>query len=82
MGHAHLPWIYINACDYLPKPRKNSELVVNTQRLIRNFGLASGIVVELMRIVQSRFCNTAWLVLLSENYGYYIIKNIFWKLKN
>ena len=33
MGLAHLPQIYINACDYLPKPRKNGELVVNIQRL-------------------------------------------------
>ena len=77
MGLIHLPRIYINACDYLPKPRKSGELVVNIQRLIRNFGSASGIVMEVKRIVQSRFWNTAWLVLLSENYGWYIIKNIF-----
>ena len=37
MGLAHLPRIYINTCDYLPKPRKNGELVGNIQRLIRNF---------------------------------------------
>ena len=82
MDLAHLPRIYINTCDYLPKPRKNGELVMNIQRLIRNFGSASGIVMELKRIVQSRFLNTGWLVLLSENYGWYIIKNIFWKKKN
>ena len=46
MGLIHLPRIYINACDYLPKPRKSGELVVNIQRLIRNFGSASGIVTE------------------------------------
>ena len=82
MGLAHPPRIYINACDYLPKPRKNGELVVNIQRLIRNFGSASGIVMKLKRIVQSRFWNSVWLVLLSENYGWNIIKNIFWKKKN
>ena len=77
MGLAHLPRIYINTCDHLPKPRKNGELVGNIQRLIRNFLSASGILMELKRIVQSRFWNTAWLVLLSENYEWYIIKNIF-----
>ena len=82
MGVAYLPRIYINVCDYLPNPLKNSELVVNIQRLIRNFGSASSIVMELKRTVQSRFWNTAWLVLLSENYGWYIIENIFWKKKN
>ena len=82
MGLAHLPRIYISACDYLPKPRKNGELFANIQRLTRNFGSASGIVMKLKRIVQSRFWDTAWLLLLSENYGWYIIKNIFWKKKN
>ena len=82
MGLAHLPQIYINACDYLLKPQKYSELVVNIQRLIRNFESASGIVMELKRIVQSPFWNTAWLLLLSESYGCYILKNIFWKKKN
>ena len=82
MGLAHVPRIYINAYDYFPKPRKSGKLVVNIQRLIRNFGSASGIVMELKRIVQSRFWNTAWFVLLSENYGWYIIKNISWKKKN
>ena len=82
MGLAHLPRIYINACDYLPKPQKNGELVVNIKRLIRNFGSASGIVMEIKRIVQSRFWNTARLVLLSENYEWYVIKNFFWKKKN
>ena len=82
MGLAHLPQIYINAFDHLPKPRKNSELVVNIQRLIRNFGSASGIVMELKRTEQSQFWNATWLVLLSENYGWYIIKSIFWKKKN
>ena len=67
MGLAHLPRTCINACDYLSKPRKNGELVVNTQRLIRDFESASGIVMELKKIVQSRFWNTEWLVLLSEN---------------
>ena len=57
MDLAHLSRIYIT-CDYLPKPRKNGELVMNIQRLIRNFGSASGIVMELKRIVQSRFLNT------------------------
>ena len=82
MGLAHLPRIYISACNYLPKPRKNGELVVNIQRLIRNLGSASGIVMELKRIVQPRFWNRVWLVLFSENYGWYIIKNIFWKKNN
>ena len=82
MGLAHLPRIYINACDYLSKPRKNGELVVNIHRLLRNSASASGIVMELKRIVQSRFWNTAWLVLLSWNYGWYVIKNIFWKKKS
>ena len=82
MGLDHLPQIYINACDYLPKPQKNGKLVMNIQQLIRNFESASGIVMELRRTVQSQFWNTAWLVLLSENYGWYIIKDIFWKKKN
>ena len=82
MGLAHLPRIYINVCDYLPKPRKNGELVVNIQRLIRNFGSASGIVMKLKKIVQSQFWNAASLALLSENYGWHIIQNIFWKKKN
>ena len=82
MSLAQLPRIYINARDYLPKPRKNGKLVVYIQLLIRNFASASGIIMELKIIVQSRFWNTAWLVLLSENYGWYIIKNIFWKKKN
>ena len=82
MGVARLPRIYISACDYLPKARKNGELVVNIQRLIRNFGSASDIALELKRIVQSQFWNTARLVLLSENYGWCIIKNIFWKKKD
>ena len=64
MGLAHLPRIYISACDYLPKPRKNGELVANIQRLTGNFGSASGIVMELKRIVQSRFWDAAWLLLL------------------
>ena len=50
MGLAHISRIYINACGYLPKPRKNGELVVNIQQLMRNFGSASGIIMELKRI--------------------------------
>ena len=82
MGLVHLPRININPCDYLPKPRKNGELVESIQRLIRDFESPSGIIMELKRIVQSRFWNKAWLVLLSGNYGCYIIKTIFWKKKN
>ena len=64
MGLAHLPRIYINVSDYLP--RKNGELVFNIQRLIRNFGSASSRVMELKKIVQSGFWNIAWLVLLDS----------------
>ena len=51
IGLAHVLQIYINVCDYLPKPRKTGELVVNIRRLIRSFGSACGIVMELKRIV-------------------------------
>ena len=51
-GLAHLPRINISANDLLPKPRTNGEIYINVQQLIRNYGSASGVILELKRIIQ------------------------------
>ena len=79
LGIEHLPRIYVKDHQYIPKAKRNGEITVNVLHLIRSFGSASGLVMELKRIIQSSMWNTAWLILIAEAYGWYIIKNIFWK---
>ena len=81
IGEAHLPRVYINHRDALPKAKQDGCITVNMQRIIRNFGSASGVVIELKRIVQSSAWNTAWLVLVLEAYDWYVVRSIFWKNK-
>ena len=56
-------------------------VTVNVQRLIREFSSASGVIIELKRIIQHPKWNSAWLVLLSEAFSWFVIKDIFWKTK-
>ena len=81
IGIGHLPRIYIGDDSYLPKASKSGEITVNAQRLIRSFGSGSGLISELKRIVLSTKWNTAWFLLLAEAYGWYVVKDIFWKGK-
>ena len=79
IGMAHFPRIYVSNASYLPLPKRNGERSVNPQQIIRSFGAGSGLVMDLKRIIQSSMYKTAWLVLLGEAHGCYIIKNIFLK---
>ena len=74
---AFLPQVYFSRPDLLPKPVKG-KITVNMQRLTRNFGSFSGIVMSLKDIIHhSKYC-TSWLVLALIKYSWYIIENIFW----
>lgn len=82
IGMRHLPRIYMNNPSILPKARATGEIHVNMQRIVRAFGSLSGTVLELKRIVSHTKWNSAWIILIAEVYGWYLVKNIYWKSKN
>ena len=74
----HMSQVYFSRPDLLPKPVKK-KITVNMQRLVKNFGSFSSIVMNLKDIINHpKYC-TAWLVLAVSKYSWYIIENIFWK---
>ena len=77
IDEAYLPRIYINHPDVLSKAKKDGLITVNMQMITRKSGSASGVVIELKRIIQSSVWNTAWLVLALEAYDWYTVRNIF-----
>ena len=79
-GYRYLPRVYIPCEDMLPKA-VNGLRTVSVQRMIRSFGSFSGVMIELKQILNHKNWNIAWLVLVFEKLGWYVIEKIFWKNK-
>ena len=70
-----LPQVYVSQ-DILLKAKKNGEVQVNMQRIIRNAGSFSGLVVDLKKILNIEKWTKAWIELCLLSYGWYVIKNV------
>ena len=78
---AFLPQVYFSRLDLLPKPVKG-KIPVSVQRLVKNFGSFSGIVMSLKDIINHpKYC-TASLVLAVSKYSWYIILKILFRKKS
>ena len=66
-----LPKVYI--------PRGVEYHVISVRRIIKEYGPSSGLVIELRRIISNPKWANAWLDIERGEYGWYIIKRIFWK---
>ena len=75
----HLPSVYIKNNDYLAKPKSSDEITVNLQRIIRSYGSSNEIIVELKKINSSSNWNTTWIILALESFGWYRVRDVFWK---
>jgi len=73
-----LPKVYISFPEMLPKPFHGKH-IVSVNKLIRDFGSFSGVMLELKQIINHPKWNLAWLILICHGFGWYIIENIFWK---
>ena len=76
----YLPQVYFSHPDILPKS-KGPVVQVNMQRIIRNAGSFSGLVIDMKKILNSEKWNRAWLDLILLSHGWYIIINVWWKTK-
>ena len=72
--------VYISQ-DILPKPKKNVVVQVNMQRIMRNDGSFSGLVIDLKKMLNIERWNEAWIELCLLSYGWHVLKNVWWKTK-
>lgn len=77
-GRQFLPNVYVPRVDILPKAIQG-RIVVNVQRIIRNFGPFSGLSLELKNIINHPRWNSAWIEIVVYAYGWYVLENLFWK---
>lgn len=73
-----LPRIYLNDESVLGN-RISHEYQMNVKSLRKSFGIHSGLIREVKKIIQSSKWHCAWLSLVAEAHGWYIIKRIYWK---
>ena len=45
----------------------------------RKFGQHSGLIMAVKQIIAHAQWNRAWLLLVADRFGWFIVKNIFWK---
>ena len=76
-----LPKIYFNRENILPKAKEETrEITVNVKRLRKAFCAYGDIVFEIKPIIEDSRLHYAWLVLVAEECGWYlIVMNIYWK---
>ncbi|KAL9971248.1 hypothetical protein ACROYT_G023755 [Oculina patagonica] len=55
---------------------------VSVAKLIRQYGSHSGLLLEIKRIISHPRWNSAWLKLLADGNGWFIIVNIIWRKKD
>ena len=72
-----LPRVYIS--DEQVLNQKSGKRAASVQRLIKRFGLYSGVILELKRIINSSKRNHALVVLLPDAHSWFIVTNIFWR---
>ena len=77
----NLPQVYFSDLDIFPK-LKEAVIRVNKERIIRNAGLFSGLVINMKKILDSEKWNRVWLDLVLLSHGWYVIRNLWWKTKN
>ena len=53
--------------------------IISVCKLIRQYGSGSGLLLEIKRIISHPRWNSAWLRLVMEGLGKFIIFNIFWR---
>ena len=52
---------------------------ISVKKVIKMKGKNSGAVLELKRIINSNNWSNAWLILVGDSYGRFLIKSIYWK---
>lgn len=77
-----LPRLYINNDKFLPATDSSGEHHVNVKRLRQAYGTHSGLIRDVKAIVNCSKWHFAWLVLIAEAHGWFIIRNIYWKNKH
>ena len=76
-----LPRIYVPHNEILPKSKFGKYTRVNMQRIIKKAGSFSGLSIALKSILNHHKWNTAWIDLRFIALGWYLIENIWWKIK-
>ena len=81
IGYARmLPRVYVNAPQKLPAERWNNGVVeISLTMLRKRFGQGSSIMIELQRILNHPLWRSAWLWLIHESHGQYVITKTIWK---
>ena len=72
--------VYVSQ-EILQKTKKTGKVQVNMQRIKRNAGSFSGLVIDLKKILNIERWNKDWIDLCLVSCGWYIIKNVWWKRK-
>ena len=77
-----LPRLYIDNPNILPTTDASGQHHINVKRLRQHYGIHSGPIREVRKIVDSSKWHICWLVLIAEAHGWFIIRNIYWRKKS
>ena len=77
-GKHFLPRLYIHSIDALPKSTFNGKIKVTVQKITAAFGSASGIRMDIAQYADRNW-RSAWLILLPQEYSWFIIDWVYWR---
>ena len=78
IGKHFLPRLYIHSIDALPKSTFNGKIKVTVQKITAAFGSASGIRMDIAQYADRNW-RSAWLILLPQEYSWFIIDWVYWR---
>ena len=73
-----LPRLYIRPIDALPKSTFNGKIKVNARKITATFGSASGVAMDIVQYADRNW-RSAWLILLPQDYSWFIIYRVYWR---
>ena len=73
-----LPRLYIRPIDALPKSTFNGKIKVNARKITATFGSASGVAMDIVQYADRNW-RSAWLILLPQEYSWFIIYRVYWR---
>ena len=70
--------LYIRPIDALPKSTFNGKIKVNARKITATFGSASGVAMDIVQYADRNW-RSAWLILLPQEYSWFIIYRVYWR---
>ena len=80
-GSGFLPRVYIDTWQPTGK-RCNGKILVSPRKLTSTFWKSSGLASQISNCIGDKNLKSFWLILTPENYSWYTMIGIFWKIKS